>query len=59
MKKKIWKNTYLEVMRHCSLGGLIASIRSEPIVLPGSHELTMIVPRHCHHPRVAETNQVT
>jgi hypothetical protein len=46
-------------MRHCSLGGPIASIRSEPIVLPSSHELTMTVPEHCHHPRVVEANQVT
>jgi hypothetical protein len=61
MKKKIiyGENIYLEVMRHCSLGSPIASIRSEPIVLPSSGELTMTVPGKCHHTRVVETNQVT
>jgi hypothetical protein len=58
MKKKYEKNTYLEVVRHCSVGGTVASIRSEPIVLPSSRELTTIVPGHCHHPWVVETNQV-
>jgi hypothetical protein len=59
MKKKYEKNTYPEVVRHCSLGGPVASIRSELIVLPSSHKLTTTVPGHCHHPRVVETNQVT
>jgi hypothetical protein len=60
MKEKIYKeNTYPEVVRHCSLGSPVASIRSEPIVLPSSGELTMTVPGHCHHTQVVETNQVT
>jgi hypothetical protein len=46
-------------VRHYSLGSPIASIRSKPIVLPGSGELTTTVPRHCHHTRVVETKQVT
>jgi hypothetical protein len=61
MKKKIihGENTYLEVVRHCSLGSPIASIRSELIVLPSSGELTTIIPGQCHHTQVVETNQVT
>jgi hypothetical protein len=46
-------------MCHYSLGSPVASIKSELIVLPSSGELTMIVPGHCHHTRVVETNQVT
>jgi hypothetical protein len=53
------KNTYPEVVHHCSLGGPVASIRSEPIVLSSSHKLTKTIPGHCNHPRVVETNQVT
>jgi hypothetical protein len=45
-------------MRHYSLGSPIASIRSEPIVLPSSGELTMTILGHCHHTRVVKTNQV-
>jgi hypothetical protein len=59
MKKKYEKNTYTEVVRHCSLGGPVASIRSKPIVLSSSHDLTTTVPGHCHHPQVVETNQVS
>jgi hypothetical protein len=60
MKKKIYKeNTYLEVVHHCSLESPIASIRSEPIVLPSSGEFTTTVPGHCHHTGVVETNQIT
>jgi hypothetical protein len=60
MKKKIYEeNTYPEVMCHCSLGSPVASIRSKPIVLPSSGDLTTTVPGHCHHTRVVETNQVT
>jgi hypothetical protein len=60
MKKKIYgENTYPEVVRHCSLGSPVASIRSEPIVLPSSGELTTTIPGQCHHTRVVETNQVT
>ncbi len=59
MKKKYEENTYPEVVRHCSLGCPVASIRSEPIVLPSSGELTTTVPGHCHHTRVVEMNQVT
>jgi hypothetical protein len=55
MKKKYKK--YLPRSR-VSLGGPIASIRSEPIVLPSSRKLTMIVPGHCHYLWVVETNQV-
>jgi hypothetical protein len=36
-------------MRHSSLGSLVASIRSEQIVLPSSSELTTTVPGQCHH----------
>jgi hypothetical protein len=46
-------------MRHCSLGGPVASIRSELIVLPSSRELTTTIPGHCHHPRVVAMNRVT
>jgi hypothetical protein len=61
MKKNIiyGENTYPEVVRHCSLGSLIASIRSELIVLPSSDELTTTVPGKCHHTWVVERNQVT
>jgi hypothetical protein len=61
MKIKIiyGENTYPEVVRHYSLSSPVASIRSEPIVLPCSGELTTIVPRQCHHTLVVETNQVT
>jgi hypothetical protein len=53
------KNTYSKVMRHCSLGGPVASIRSKLIVLLSSRELTTTFPGHCHRPRVVEMNQVT
>jgi hypothetical protein len=59
MKKNYKKNTYPEVVRYFSLDGPVASMRSEPIMLSSSHELTMTVPGRCHHPRVVETNQVT
>jgi hypothetical protein len=59
MKKIYEENIYPEVMRHCSLGSPVASIRSEPIALPSSGELTMTINGHCLHTRVVETNQVT
>jgi hypothetical protein len=58
-KKKYGENTYPKVVRRCSLGSLVAFIRSESIVLPSSGELMMTVPGQCHHTRVVETNQVT
>jgi hypothetical protein len=61
MKKKIMhaENTYLEVMRHCSLGILVVSIWSKPVVLSSSGELSVTILVQCHHTQVVETNQVT
>jgi hypothetical protein len=60
MKKKIYgENNYSKVVRHCSLGSPVASIRSEVIMLPCSAEITTTVPRQCDHTRVVEMNQVT
>jgi hypothetical protein len=53
------ENTYPEVVRHCFLGIVIASIWSKPIALPSSGEPSAIIPGQCHHTRVVETNQVT
>jgi hypothetical protein len=59
MKKKYEENTYPEVVRRCSLGSPVASIKSKPIVLSSSGELTTTILGHCHHTRVMEMNQVT
>jgi hypothetical protein len=53
------ENTYLEVVHHCSLDILIASIWRKPVVLPSSCELLVTIPGQCHHTRVVEMNQVT
>jgi hypothetical protein len=53
------ENTYLEVVRHYSLGIPIASIWSKPVVLPSSGELPVTIPGQCHHTQVVEMNQVT
>jgi hypothetical protein len=53
------ENTYLEVMRHCSLGIPVASIWSKPVVLQSSGELPVTIHGKCHHTHVVETNQVT
>jgi hypothetical protein len=54
MKKKIMhaENTYLEVMRHCSLGIPVVSIWSKPVVLSSSGELSVTIPAQCHHTQV-------
>jgi hypothetical protein len=61
MKKEIMhaENTYPEVVRHCSLGIPVASLRSKLVMLPSSGELPVTIPGQCHHTRVVETNQVT
>jgi hypothetical protein len=61
MKKKIMhgENTYLEVVRHYSLGIPVSSIWSIPVVLPSSGELSATILGQCHHTRVLEMNQVT
>jgi hypothetical protein len=53
------ENTYPEVICHCSLGGLVVSIHTKPVVLPSSGELPTTFLGQCHHTRVVETNQVT
>jgi hypothetical protein len=53
------ENTYLDVVCHCSLGILVASIWSKPVVLLSSGELPATIIRQCHHTRVVKTNQVT
>jgi hypothetical protein len=61
MKNEIMhaENTYLEVMRHCSLGIPVASIWSKPVVLLSSGEFSVTILRQCHHTRMVEMNQVT
>jgi hypothetical protein len=50
------ENTYLEVVRHCSLRCPIVSIWSKMVVVPSSGELPTTIPEQCHHTRVVETN---
>jgi hypothetical protein len=56
MKKKYEENIYPEVVRHCSLGSPVASIRSKPIALPSSGKLTMTINGHRLHTRAVEMN---
>jgi hypothetical protein len=53
------ENIYPEVVRHCSLGSPIVSIRSKLVVVPSSGDHLATIPRQCHHTQVLETNQVT
>jgi hypothetical protein len=50
------ENTYPEVMRHYSLGILVASIWSKLVVFPSSGKLLATIPGQCHHTWVVETN---
>jgi hypothetical protein len=53
------ENIYPEVVRHCSLGSPIVSIRSKLVVVPSSGDHLATIPRQCHHTRVVEMNHVT
>jgi hypothetical protein len=53
------EKAYPEVMRHCSLGCSIVSIRSKPLVLPRSGDFPLVGTWECHHSRVVKTAEVT
>jgi hypothetical protein len=53
------ENTYPEVVRHCSLGSPVVSIRSKTVVVLSSGKLSVTIPGKCHHTWAVEMNLVT
>jgi hypothetical protein len=50
------EKTYLEVVRHYSLGSPIVTIQSKLLVLPSSGKLPVTILGQCHYTQVVETN---